>query len=99
MFYVTIDDVSVIYLTAQRCAGGLKKKFELSILLEAKFIQYSLGEKEIASRLNFTYRYIDVVLSINPDSKNYLDQMFPVVLEIKDTTEGDTSAAYLDSLL
>ena len=26
MFNVTINDISVIYVTAHRCAGGLKKK-------------------------------------------------------------------------
>ena len=28
-FYVTINDISVIYVTAHRFAGGLKKKFDL----------------------------------------------------------------------
>ena len=27
LFNVTINDISVIYVTAHRCAGGLKKKF------------------------------------------------------------------------
>ena len=29
LFYVTINDISVIYVTAHRCAGGLKKKLDL----------------------------------------------------------------------
>ena len=29
LFNVTINDISVIYVTAHRCAGGLKKKFDL----------------------------------------------------------------------
>ena len=29
MFNVTIYDISVIYVTAHRCSGGLKKKFDL----------------------------------------------------------------------
>ena len=29
MFNVTINDISVIYVTAHRCAGGLKKKYDL----------------------------------------------------------------------
>ena len=54
----------------------------------------------MASRFNFTYRYIDDVLSINnPEFENYLGQMYPVELEIKDTTESNTSASYLDLLL
>ena len=49
---------------------------------------------------NFTFRYIDDVLSINnPEFENYLGQMYPVELEIKDTTESNTSASYLDLLL
>ena len=71
---------------------------------EAEFIQslLSTGRKQLASRFNFTYRYIDDILSINnPELENYLDQMYPVELEIKDTrtTESNTSASYLDLLL
>ena len=29
LFNVTINDISVIYVTAHRCAGGMKKKFDL----------------------------------------------------------------------
>ena len=69
---------------------------------EAEFIQslLSTGRKRLASQFNFTYRYIDYVLSINnPDFENYLGQMNPPELEIKDTTESNTSASYLDLLL
>ena len=60
----------------------------------------STGKKKLASQFNFTYRYIDDVLSINnPDFANYLGQMHPAELEIKDTTESNTSASYLDLLL
>ena len=54
----------------------------------------------LASRFNLTYRYIDDVLSINnPEFENFLGQMYPAELEIKDTTESTTSASYLDLLL
>ena len=69
---------------------------------EADFIQYLLSaeKKQLASRLNLTYRYIDDVLSINyPEFEHYLGQMYPAELEIKDTTESTTSASYLDLLL
>ena len=69
---------------------------------EADFIQslLSTGKKKLASQFNFTYRYIDDVLSINnPDFENYLGQMYPAELEIKDTTESNTYASYLDLLL
>ena len=77
------------------CAAGIFKAGSLSIqsLL-------STGKKKLASQFNFTYRYIDDVLSINnPDFENYLGQMYPAELEIKDTTESNTSASYLDLLL
>ena len=69
---------------------------------EAEFIQslLSAGKKRLASQFNFTYRYIDDVLAINnPDFENYLGQMYPPELEIKDTTESNTSASFLDLLL
>ena len=69
---------------------------------EAEFIQslLSTGRKRLTSQFNFTYRYIDDVLSINnPNFENYLGQMYPSELEIKDTTERNTSASYLDLLL
>ena len=69
---------------------------------EADFIQslLSAGKKHLASRFNLHYRYIDDVLSINnPEFENYLGQMYPAELEIKDTTDSTTSASYLDLLL
>ena len=69
---------------------------------EADFIQslLSTGKKHLASRFNLTYRYINDVLSINnPEFENYLGQIYPAELEIKDTTESTTSASNLDLLL
>ena len=66
---------------------------------EADFIQslLSTGKKQLSSRFNLTYRYIDDVLSINnPEFENYLGQMYPAELEIKDTTESTISASYID---
>ena len=82
------------------CAPFLADIFPYSY--EAEFIQsvLSTGRKRLASQFNFTYRYIDDVLSIiNPNFENNLSQMYPPELEIKDTTESDTSASYLDLLL
>ena len=62
---------------------------------EAEFIQplLSTGRKRLASQLNFTYGYIDDVLSINNrDFENNLAKMYPPELEIKDTTDSNTSA-------
>ena len=39
------------------------------------------------THFNFTYRYIDTILSINnPDFANYIGQMYTTELEIKDMT-------------
>ena len=54
-----------------------------------------MGKKQLASWFNLTYRYIDDVFSLNnPEFENYLGQMYPAELEIKDTRENITSASY-----
>ena len=55
----------------------------------------STGKKQLASRLNFTCRYIDDLSINNLEFENYLGKMYPVELEIKDTTESHTSVSYL----
>ena len=63
-----------------------------------EFIQSLLSTDK--KKLDFTLECIDDVLSINnPDFENYLGQMYHAELEIKDTTESNTSASYLDLLL
>ena len=61
----------------------------------ADFIQVLLkkNEKKLARSFNFTFRDIDDVLSLN----NYrfgdlVDRIYPIELEIKDTTDTDKSA-------
>jgi len=47
--------------------------------------------------LNFTFRYIDDVLSLNNSRfGDYVDHIYPIELEIKYTTDTDRSASYLD---
>ena len=82
------------------CAPFLADIFLYSY--KAEFIQslLSTAKKKLAYQFNFTYRYIDDVFSINnQDSENYMGQMYPAELEIKDTTESNTSASYFDLLL
>ena len=66
---------------------------------ESEFIQslLSAGKKRLASQFNFTYRYIDDVFSIK--TLRNISVKYPPELEIKDTTESNTSASYLDLLL
>ena len=56
---------------------------------EADFIQGLLkkNEKKVVRSFNFTFRYIDDVLSLN-NSKigDFFDLIYPIELEIKDTT-------------
>ena len=57
-------------------------------------------KKQLAQKFNFTYRYIDDVLSLNnSNSSNSMDLAYPFELEIKCTIESNTSVAYLDCYL
>ena len=68
---------------------GPSSRRHVSVLVQSLL---STGKKQLASRFNLTYRYVDNTLSINnPEFENYLGQMYPAELEIKDTTEGITS--------
>ena len=57
---------------------------------------FALDRNEnLASQFNFTYRYINVVLSINkPHFDNNLGQIYPTELEIKETMESNISAEF-----
>ena len=66
------------------CAPLLADIFLYSYETEIIQSLLSNGRKRLASKLNFTYRYIDDVLSINnPDYENYLDQIYPLNLKSK----------------
>ena len=57
-------------------------------------------DKKLAISFNSTFRYIDYVLSLN-NSKfgDYVERIYPIELEIKDTTDTVKSASYLDLYL
>ena len=66
---------------------------------EADFMQELLRKKDkkLAISFNSTFRYIDDVLSlINSKFGDYVDRIYPIELEIKDTTDTVKSASYLD---
>jgi hypothetical protein len=68
---------------------------DLSIYLsEADFIQGFLkkNEEKLVRSVNFTFCYTDDVLSLN-NSKfgEFVDRIFPIELEIKDTNDTDRS--------
>ena len=66
---------------------------------EVDFIQGLLkkNEKKLARSFNFTFLYLDDVLSLNNSRfGNFVDRIYPIELEIKDTTDTDRSASYRD---
>ena len=53
--------------------------------------------KKLARSFNITFRYIDDVLSLNNYRfGDFVDRIYPIELEIKDTTDTDRSASYFD---
>ena len=66
---------------------------------EADFIQGPLkeNEKKLVWSFNFTFRYIDDVLSLNNSMLgDIVDRIYTIEHEIKDITDTDTSASHLD---
>ena len=66
---------------------------------KSDFIQGLLkkNERKLARSFNFTFRYIDEVLSLNNSRfGDLVDRIYPIELEIKDTTSTDKSDSYLD---
>ena len=66
---------------------------------ESEFLENLVKEKTIheARAFNFTYRYIDDVLSINnPRFAEFLPLIYPPKLEFKETTDTASSASFLD---
>jgi hypothetical protein len=55
---------------------------------------------KLARFFNFTFRYIDDVLSLNNSRfGDFVDRIHPIELEIKNTTDTDRSASYLDLVI
>ena len=79
------------------CAHLLADLFLYSY--EADFIQGLLKrkEKKLVRSFNFMFRYIDDVLSLNNSRfGDFVGRIYPIELEIKDTTNTDRSTAYID---
>jgi hypothetical protein len=55
-------------------------------------------EKKLARSFNFTFRFIDDVLSLNNYRfGDFVYRIYPIELEIKDSTYTDRSASYRDT--
>jgi hypothetical protein len=79
------------------CAPLLADLFLYSY--EADFIQglFKKKKKKLARCFNVTFRYIDDILSLNNSRfGDFVDRIYPIELEIKDTTDTEISASYLD---
>ena len=82
---------------ATNCAPLLADLFLYSY--EADLIQGLLkkNEKKLARSFNFTFRYVNDVLSLNNSRfGDFVDGIYPIELEIKNTTDTDRSTSYLD---
>ena len=79
---------------------GIPMRTNCTLLLPDLFIYSGLlkkNEKKLARSFNFTFCYIDGVLSlINSRLGDFIDRINPIELEIKDTTNTDRSDSYLD---
>jgi hypothetical protein len=103
-----IDNICVIFvgrilqqtfsiLMGTHCSFLLADLFLYSY--EADFIQGLLkkNEKKLARSFNFTFWYIDDVISLNNFRfGDFVDRIYPIELEIKYTTDTYMSASYLD---
>ena len=84
----------------RNCAPLLADLFLYSY--ESEFLQKLVKDKKIheARAFNFTYRYIDDVLSINNSRfAKFLPLIYPPELEVKETTDTASSASFLDLYL
>ena len=82
------------------CAPLLADLFLYSY--ESEFLQKLVKDKKIheTRAFNFTYRYIDDVLSINNSRfAEFLPLIYPPELEVKETTDTASSASFLDLYL
>jgi hypothetical protein len=68
---------------------------------ESEFLQKLVKDKKIheARAFNFTYRYIDDVLSINNSRfAEFLPLIYPSKLEVKETTDEASSVSFSESI-
>ena len=90
----------VVIPMGTNCAPLLADLFLYSY--ESEFLQKLVKDKNIheARAFNFTYRYIDDVLSINNSRfAEFLPLIYPPELEVKETTDTASSASFLDLCL
>ena len=92
---------SKINKTINSVKSEIRKRFYF-IFIESEFLQKFVKDKKIheARTFNFTYRYIDDVLSINNSRfVEFLPLIYPPELEVKETTDTASTASFLDLYL
>jgi hypothetical protein len=97
IFGVRVFQQTVGIPMGTNCAPLLADLFLYSY--EADFIQglLKINEKKLARSFNFTFRYTDDVLSLNNSRfGEFVYRIYPIEIEIKDTTDTDRFASYLD---
>ena len=100
-YWLSLVDVFInrqsAYLWVTNCVPLLADLFLYSY--EAYFIQVLLkkNKTKLVRSFNFTFRNIDDALSINNSRfGDFVDRIYLIELQIKDTTDTDRSASYLD---
>jgi hypothetical protein len=76
-----------------------RRSWYIAAHYESEFLQKLVKDKKIheARAFNFTYRYIDEVLSINNSRfAEFLPLIYPPELEVNETTNTASSASFLD---
>ena len=97
MFGVRVIQQTVGMPTGTNCAPLLVDFFLYSD--EADFIQglVKKNKKKLARSFISAFRYINDVLSLhNSRISDFAGRIYPIELEIKDTTDTDMSTSYLD---
>ena len=103
MYLIIIDNTicdyqKLIFKIVHQCGISVTCEFEAH-LIYYYFIRELLRKKDkkLTISFNSTFRYIDDVLSLNYSKfGDYVQHIYSIELEIKDTTDTVKSASYLD---
>ena len=93
--HVTTNDDNVMFM----CEVGTNSQCGFGAYSSNITIRLGNYHRNVISLLVITTKSIFILDLNNPEFENYLGQMYTVELEIKDMTESNTSASYLDLLL
>ena len=89
--------VNVVIHMGTNCAPLLVGLFLHSYKTDCIHGLLKKNKMKLTRSFNFTFRYIDDVLSLNNSRFcDFVDCIYPIELEIKKTTDTARSASYLD---